>query len=43
MKSIVQCLYPKFIRNPHMEKILMQSRLYHIHLSHEKYSSVFIS
>lgn len=28
MKTIVQCLHPKFIRNPHMEKILMQSLKY---------------
>lgn len=28
MKNLVQCLHPKFIRNPHMEKILMQSRVY---------------
>lgn len=28
MKNIVQCLHPKFIREPHMEKALMHSRLY---------------
>ena len=28
MKNLVQCLHPKFIRNPHMESILMQSCLY---------------
>lgn len=28
MKNLVQCLHPKFIRNPHMELPLMQSRMF---------------